>query len=158
MTLKRDTAFLAWGHLPLRGIPRPCTRRPSGLRMAETAMPLLIVITLLLASVSAAPSDDPASTAPSQRVALPPFDPLALVDQLAAARDQDPIGYLVTDTDELTGLLARFNTHVPVQPKQAQVLARLDKLIEMLEKQCRGSGGASPNPTTPMADSKIAQG
>jgi hypothetical protein len=122
-------------------------------------MPRLFALAVLLAFASgAAPSGDAPSTAPSQRVALPPFDPVGLVNQLAAAREQDPIGYLVTDADELTNLLARFNTRRPVQPKQEQFVAHLDKLIAMLEKQCSGSGGASPNPTRPMADSQITQG
>jgi hypothetical protein len=110
------------------------------------------------ASTLASPSGGAPATAPARQAKLPPFNPIALIDQLAAARDQDPLGYLVIDMDELTSLLDRLNTRTPVQPKQARVVAHLDRLIEILEKQCKGSGGANPNPTKPMADSVIAKG
>ena len=97
------------------------------------------------------------NSSPATQPAAANYDPQRLVAWLTNQRDQDPIGFFVMDMDALTRLLDKLNTRDPVQPDQQRLVGRLDKLIEMLEKQTSGSGGGS-NPTRPMADSRIAKG
>src|SRR5688572_21373486 len=60
--------------------------------------------------------------------------PYSFLRQLTDARQRDPIGFLYLDMRVLTRSLAQLRTNAPVQREQQQVIARLDVLIEMLEK------------------------
>lgn len=89
-------------------------------------------------------------------------------------QQQDPLKYLAQDMTDIVNDLSSLRTDKPVQVKEGAVLAKLDKIIEMLDKQCSGGGsgqgqgqgqgqepgdgGANPNPTTGMKDSKLTGG
>jgi hypothetical protein len=86
------------------------------------------------------------------------LSPGGVVQALAMRRNRDPIGYLALDMADLTKLLDELKTRDPTQPDQQLVVGRLDEIIKLLERASSGNGGANPNPTRPMADSKIAKG
>lgn len=87
---------------------------------------------------------------------------------------QDPLKYLAEDMTDIVNDLTSLRTDKPVQVKEGNVLAKLDKIIAMLDKQCSGggsgqgqgqgqgqkpgNGGANPNPTTGMKDSTLTGG
>ncbi|MFI5381719.1 MAG: hypothetical protein ACHRHE_20675 [Tepidisphaerales bacterium] len=83
----------------------------------------------------------------------------ALVRTKPEQRMRDPLRYLANDMGSITQDLGLMKTGQPVQKKEQQVVAHLDELIKLLEKQCSGSGnGGSRNPTRPMNSSRIAGG
>jgi len=69
---------------------------------------------------------------------------------------KDPFRHLQTDMVEVIDDLADGQTHTPAQITQPKILSRLDLLIEMLEKQCKGGGGGNPN--SPLRRSVLAGG
>lgn len=89
-------------------------------------------------------------------------------------QQQDPLKYLAQDMTDIANDLSSLRTDKPVQVKERTVLAKLDKIIEELDKQCSGggsgsgsgsgqgqkpgNGGANPNPTTGMKDSTLTGG
>jgi hypothetical protein len=74
-------------------------------------------------------------------------------------RMQDPLRFLANDMGGVAKDLGALKTGQPVQKDEKQVVARLDQLIAMLQKQCSGSGsGMSRNPTKPLASSRIMRG
>lgn len=89
---------------------------------------------------------------------------LAIVVMPIVARAQqeaaDPIGELALDMEQVVIDLSGMTTGEPVQQTQKQIVSKLDKLIEELEKecqQCRG-GASGAKPTRPAADSVIKGG
>jgi hypothetical protein len=85
----------------------------------------------------------------------------ARLQQLQALVDskdwlKDPFRHLQTDMVEVIDDLADGQTHTPAQITQPKILSRLDVLIEMLEKQCKGGGGGNPN--SPLRRSVLAGG
>ncbi len=79
---------------------------------------------------------------------------------MAQEEPPDPISELALEMEEVVIDLSGMTTGEPVQQTQKQIVARLDKLIEELEKeseQQRG-GGSGANPSKPMADSMITGG
>src|SRR5690349_16547826 len=123
---------------------------------------LLPAATLLAADPPAAAPAEAPTTAPA--AGTPPSLPTSRLDskfslndkvnQMLAERDKDPIGAIATDMGTAKDLLAKYNTSEPVQPQQKQIVAGLDYLIDMIEKQekkLKAGGGA--NPTKPLPDS-----
>ena len=102
------------------------------------------------------------STAPAQppapRMSAGSMSPGSIARQIAGMRQRDPIGFLTMDLSDLTDLLSNFNTHEPTQPRQEQVVARLDELIELLQQQSSGSATRPAIPAGPRANSVIAKG
>ena len=78
--------------------------------------------------------------------------------QMDQGRNQDPLKYISGDMTGIVKDLSAYMTDKPVQTKQENVVLRLEALIKELEKQCKGAGGASPNPSKPLARSQIAGG
>ncbi|HEV3345336.1 MAG TPA: hypothetical protein VG125_33470 [Pirellulales bacterium] len=79
---------------------------------------------------------------------------------LAQEAGGDPLGELVLEMEQVVIDLSGMTTGEPVQGTQKQIVTKLDKLIEELEKeseQMRG-GSSSANPTRPMNDSMIKGG
>ena len=87
---------------------------------------------------------------------------ILLVPFAAPAQEEasDPIGDLALDMEQVVIDLSGMTTGEPVQGAQKQIVTKLDKLIEELEKeseQMRG-GTSSANPMRPMNDSMIKGG
>ena len=85
-----------------------------------------------------------------------------LETSMARAQEEapDPIGELALGMEQVVIDLSGMTTGQPVQDAQKQIVTKLDKLIEELEKeseQMRG-GASSANPSRPMADSMIKGG
>jgi hypothetical protein len=114
------------------------------------------LFTLLILQVEAAPTTAP-SQPPPPKQSISSLSPGTMARQLAGIRERDPLGFLAMDLGDVTDLLNQLNTRDPTQPRQAQVVARLDELIEMLQRQGNGTGTGA-NPTKPRADSVIAKG
>lgn len=73
----------------------------------------------------------------------------------------DPISDIALEMNVVVAKLAKRATGKPTQTKQEEVIAKLDALIEMLEKECEKckSGGASGAfPTKPLNDSVLMGG
>lgn len=102
-----------------------------------------------------------AKLCPSHRLLFAFFWALLLVScALAQEEAPDPIGDLALEMEQVVIDLSGMTTDEPVQGTQKQIVARLDKLIEELEKeseQQRG-GGSGSNPSKPMTDSTITGG
>jgi len=71
---------------------------------------------------------------------------------------RDPIGAIADKMETVAIDLKHVQTGTPVQAREKRVISDLDVLIALLTKQCKGSGGGNPNPTTPMAKSTLAGG
>ena len=73
---------------------------------------------------------------------------------------QDPLGDVALDMHSVVKKLTKLNTGKPTQETQQEVVAKLDKLIEELEKQCANCQGGQkgPNPSKPLQDSIIKNG
>jgi hypothetical protein len=73
---------------------------------------------------------------------------------------QDPLGDVALDMHSVVKKLTKLNTGKPTQETQKEVVAKLDKLIEELEKQCANCQGGQkgPNPSKPLQDSIIKNG
>jgi len=73
---------------------------------------------------------------------------------------QDPLGDVALDMHSVVKKLTKLNTGKPTQETQKEVVAKLDKLIEELEKQCANCQGGQkgPNPSRPLQDSMIKNG
>jgi hypothetical protein len=89
--------------------------------------------------------------------------PHSLTDQFAALRQtsapaSDPVEPIARNMHYVAIDLGAPRTDQPVQTEQKQVISQLDQLIAALEKQCKGNGGGSANPTKPMASSVLAKG
>src|SRR4051812_47038383 len=71
----------------------------------------------------------------------PQLVPYKWVDQQIGpelrARNHDPLKYLAADMGGIQAMLAKYQTGESVQTKQRAVVARLDTLIEQLEKSCK---------------------
>jgi hypothetical protein len=74
--------------------------------------------------------------------------------------NDDPIGALALDMEEVVLDLAAMTTDEPTQQTQQQIVGKLDKLIEELERESESMRGGTSgnNPTRPMADSQIKGG
>lgn len=72
----------------------------------------------------------------------------------------DPIGSIALDMEEVVIDLSGMTTGHPTQQSQKQIVGKLDKLIEELERQSEAMrGGASgPNPNIPLNDSMVIGG
>jgi hypothetical protein len=124
------------------------------------AIALLVVAGAALAADPPAPTP-PAAKPPAPRVQVPfPHDgtPGSILTKLASVRDEDPLRYLSGDMGYIVTDLSAFKTDKPVQVKQERVVGRLDELIKMLEKSCKGGSGGGANPTKPLNDSILAKG
>jgi hypothetical protein len=87
------------------------------------------------------------------------FDYHRMANELIAKYDKDPIGRIAKDMGEATSLLTQLKTNDPTQPQQQQIVASLDALIAMLEKQQKKmKAGGGLNPNRPLPDSVIAKG
>ncbi len=87
----------------------------------------------------------------------------ALVSSRAAwAQDDefylDPLGEVVVDMQVAGGRLAKLLTDKPTQRKQEDAVAKLDSLIELLERRRRQSGAGGGNSDEPLDDSRIVSG
>jgi hypothetical protein len=85
----------------------------------------------------------------------------ARLQQLQALVDnkdwlKDPFRHLQTDMVDVIDDLAEAQTHTPAIVTQPKILSRLDTLIQILEKQCKGGGGGNPN--SPLRRSILARG
>lgn len=80
----------------------------------------------------------------------------------ARAQDEefylDPLGEVVVDMQVAGGRLAKLLTDKPTQRKQEDALAKLDSLIELLERRRQQSGGGGANPSEPLDDERIVAG
>ncbi|HWB09296.1 MAG TPA: hypothetical protein VG826_08735 [Pirellulales bacterium] len=88
--------------------------------------------------------------------------PVALLPTATFAQEgaDDPLGDLTLEMEQVVIDLSGLTTGGPVQDQQKQIVTRLDKLIEELEKeqeQMRG-GSSSANPMRPLNDSIIKGG
>lgn len=82
---------------------------------------------------------------------------------VAGAQELDqlnPIEDIALDMHVVVGKLEKKITQQPTQVVQAEVVSKLDKLIEELEKQCKACKGARSgrNPNRPALDSFIKAG
>ncbi len=85
----------------------------------------------------------------------------ARLQQLQALVDskdwlKDPFRHLQTDMVDVIDDLADGQTHKPARVTEPKIVSRLDALIELLEKQCKGGGGGNPN--SPLRRSVLAGG
>src|SRR4051812_21917185 len=113
--------------------------------MRNAPTKILFASIALLLTVPAVIAQEAPTTAPSapekhELIVPSQFSAARLAQQAAAQRKRDPIGFLAMDLADLTSLLDKFKTHEPTQPRQEQVVAKLDELIAMLEKQKKGAG------------------
>lgn len=126
-------------------------------------MKMICLIAILMLSpvlaADAAPSAADANTTAKPRVPFPhDGTPGSLLTKLTTLRDNDPLRYLAGDMGYIVTDLSALKTDKPVQVKQEKVVARLDELIKMLEKSCKGGAGGGANPTKPLNDSILAKG
>jgi hypothetical protein len=70
---------------------------------------------------------------------------------------KDPFRHLQTDMVDVIEELAENQTHTPAYVSEPKILSRLDVLIKMLEKQCKG-GKPGGNPNSPLRQSVLAGG
>jgi hypothetical protein len=96
-------------------------------------------------------------------LAMTAYLAVAAASVLSAQEEElavDPLGDVALDMHIVAGKLQKLTTHEPTQEVQREVVAKLDKLIEELEKQCANCRGsmASRNPTRPALDSTIKSG
>ena len=70
---------------------------------------------------------------------------------------KDPFRHLQTDMVDVIDDLANGETHTPAHVTEPKILSRLDVLIKILEKQCKG-GKAGGNPNSPLRRSVLAGG
>jgi hypothetical protein len=85
---------------------------------------------------------------------------LAASPIIAQEEALDPIGELALEMEDVVVDLSGMTTGQPVQDAQKQIVGKLDKLIEELEKESESQRGGTSgaNPTRPMADSMITGG
>jgi hypothetical protein len=93
---------------------------------------------------------------------FPPATKSARLQQLQSLVDsndwtKDPFRYLQTDMVDVIDDLAEAKTHPPAHVTEPKILSRLDVLIKILEKQCKG-GKAGGNPNSPLRRSVLAGG
>lgn len=125
---------------------------------------------ILLQAVNASEKE---SAAPANQTAVEAVKPQAVPgtpitlpekkDHLSMVRDEawlkDPFKNIQTDVKSVIHDFDEGQTKQPVKTTQPRIITRLDTLIEMLEKSCKGgSGGAGPNPTRPANSSTLAGG
>ncbi|QDT97584.1 hypothetical protein [Gimesia aquarii] len=83
-------------------------------------------------------------------------------DLLSLVRDdawlKDPFKNIQTDVKSVINDFDKGQTKQPVKTTQPRIITRLDTLIEMLEKSCKGGGAAGSNPTRPANSSTLAGG
>ena len=129
-----------------------------------TCLRLIIVVAAMLwpASVPVLAADDLSSAQPNRAPRLPLggaesyTDPI--IQQLEQQRNRDPLRYLRDDMTRIVENLSQDQTGSQVQARQQQVVARLDMLIQQLEKACKSGSGSNPNPSRPMTDSRLRSG
>ena len=114
---------------------------------------------LLLVGLLGLPCAAAEAPTPSRIDALPH----SLTDQFAVLRQRsaaasDPVQPIARNMHYVAVDLGAPRTDQPVQTEEKQVISQLDQLIAALEKQCKGNGGGSANPTKPMASSVLAKG
>lgn len=120
---------------------------------------ICLIAILMLTSSLAAAIEPAAKAAPKPRVPFPhDGTPGSLLTRLTTLRDNDPLRYLAGDMGYIVTDLSSLKTDKPVQVKQERVVARLDELIKMLEKSCKGGSGGGANPNKPLNDSILAKG
>ena len=87
---------------------------------------------------------------------------LGMISSQVSAQEagDDPIGSIALDMEEVVIDLSGMATGQPTQASQKQIVGKLEKLIEELERQSQSMrGGASgPNPNVPLGDSVITGG
>src|ERR1041385_8073349 len=113
---------------------------------------LITVLAVTLAGMAATdtPKPQPAPSSNGPGVESSPDD----TDWL-----QDPFKHLSIQITDVSTDLARPQTDQPVQTKEHKIVAHMDTLIELLEKECKKSGNGAPrNPPKPRADSVLANG
>jgi hypothetical protein len=69
---------------------------------------------------------------------------------------EDPLKHIEGDMSHAFGGLTEFKTDRPVQDPQARAVTRLDAVIKLLEKQCKGGSGGGGG-SKPLQDSVIAK-
>ena len=84
-------------------------------------------------------------------------------DHLSMVRDdawlKDPFKNIQTDVKSVIKDFDKGQTKQPVKTTQPRIITRLDTLITMLEKSCKGGGGAAGStPTRPANSSTLAKG
>jgi hypothetical protein len=70
---------------------------------------------------------------------------------------KDPFRHLQTDMVDVIDDLANSQTHTPAHVTEPKIISRMDVLIKILEKQCKG-GGKGGNPNSPLRRSVLAGG
>ena len=104
-----------------------------------------------------APTTEPSAT--PVRSLESKFDLREKTDTMVAKYDKDPIGRIAGEMGTVKGMLGELNTNDPTQPKQQDIIAGLDELIAMLEKQKKNlKTGNALNPSNPMPDSALTKG
>jgi hypothetical protein len=69
---------------------------------------------------------------------------------------KDPFRHLQTDMVEVIDDLAGGQTHTPAHVTEPKIISRMDVLIKLLEKQCKGGGGGGNR--SPLRRSVLAGG
>ena len=118
---------------------------------------VLVIILCLAKPVMADHESEKPSVRPTTglRLKLIPPEPVKSPDD----ENGNPLASITDKMTDIVGELAEQKTDNPVQEKQKEVVASLDKVIAMLEKQKSKTGsGGSLNPSKPMNDSVIAKG
>lgn len=80
----------------------------------------------------------------------------------AMAQDEefylDPLGEVIVDMQVAGGRLGKLLTDKPTQRKQQDAVAKLDALIELLERRRRQGMGGGGMPLEPLDDERIVSG
>ncbi len=114
----------------------------------------------LLACAGLFAAENPVRTAGAVRPAAPVKSArLQQLQALTTSKDwlKDPFRHLQSDMTGVIGELADGDTRTPAEESQPRIISRLDVLIEILEKQCKGGGGGG-RPNSPLARSILARG
>ena len=128
------------------------------MRPITATIPLcILLICTVVSAQNAVPTTEPAI--PLLRSMGSKFDLTDKTDSLVAQYDRDPFGRIAGAMGTAADLLADLKTSEPTQPKQQDIVASLDEIIAMLEKQKKNAhAGSNPNPSNPLPDSIIAKG
>jgi hypothetical protein len=94
-------------------------------------------------------------------LSLPAMAAIGLACSPVAAQEDtdDAPAQIVGKMQVAVGQLKKLDTGKPTQTTQKQIVESLDELIARLEKECAAcSGRKRPNPSKPLADSRIGSG
>ncbi len=100
----------------------------------------------------------PAADSPQTDDAQKPEDPAPLSPLEDEAWLNDPFTVLQQEMQQAAGDLDKGRTRPPAKVTQPLIITRLDVMIEMLERECNGSGGGGRNPTRPANASTLRTG